>query len=98
MKTFRKYLTKELKNKAFARALNEERELRDLALKIAESREKMGWSQVKLASRAKITQQQLSRVETGSNFTMTTFLRVCDALGMRIDLNPPSRKTCPSAR
>jgi transcriptional regulator with XRE-family HTH domain len=98
MKTFRKYLHEQMKNKAFAQAYREERELRDLAIKIAESREKMGWSQVKLASRAKITQQQLSRVENGSNFTMATFLRVCDALGMRIDLNMPSRKACPSAR
>lgn len=98
MKTFKKYLKKELKNKAFTQALDEERVLRDLTLKITESREKIGWSQMQLASRAKITQQQLSKVESGSNCTMATFLRVCEALGMRIDLNMPVKKACPSAR
>lgn len=98
MKTFRKQLHAEMKDRAFAQAFQEERELRDMALKIADKRAELGLTQFQLARRAQITQQQLSRVETGTNCTMSTFLRVCSALGLEVGLSTGGRKTCMSTR
>ncbi|MBI4691809.1 MAG: DUF5615 family PIN-like protein [Nitrospirae bacterium] len=46
-------------------------------------------SQREVAKRAKITHQQLSRLENGINCTMATFLKVCYALGIKVDIEPP---------
>lgn len=86
MKTFRKHLNQALKDKDFAKAYAQERELVVIALKIHEARMRDGLSQAQLAKRANITQQQLSKVESGINCNMSTFLRVCNALKLRFDL------------
>ena len=86
LKTFRKYLNEALKDKEFAKIYAEERELVVIALKIHEARMRDGISQAQLAKRANVTQQQLSKVENGINCNMTTFLRVCNALKLRLEL------------
>jgi len=89
MKTFRKHLKKKLKNEKFKRLYEEEQKLAELSLRILNTREHFGLSQRDVARRAKITQQQLSKLENGINCTMGTFLKVCNALGIKIDLELP---------
>lgn len=85
MKTFRKHLKEQMKNPVFAKAYNEEKERIDLAVKIAMERNKLGISQAELARKAKVTQQQLSKVENGVNCNMQTFIKVCTALGLKLN-------------
>jgi len=84
MKTFRKQLKEELKDEIFSQSFNEERELLALSMKILEERNKRGISQKDLAKKAHVTQQQLSKVENGINCNITTFLKICGALGLKI--------------
>ena len=84
MRTFRRHLAEQKKNPKFAKAYNEEKKIVELAVKIATERTKQGISQAELAKKANITQQQLSKVENGSNYTIKTFLKITGAL--RINL------------
>lgn len=52
------------------------------------NREQRGLSQKGVAQKANVTQQQLSKVENGINCNLTTFLKVCNALDLKIDLDP----------
>jgi len=89
MRTFRKHLKEKLKVKEFKKLYEEERKLAELSLKILDTREHLGFSQKEVAKRAKITQQQLSKLENGINCTVTTFLKVCNALGIKVELESP---------
>ena len=86
MRTFRSYLREKLKDERFRRLYEEERQLAELSLKISDTRQQKGLSQAEVARRAQITQQQLSRVENGINCNLSTFLKVCKALDLRVDL------------
>ena len=86
MRTFRSYLREKLKDERFRRLYEEERQLAELSLKISDMRQQKGLSQAEVARRAQITQQQLSRVENGINCNLSTFLKVCKALDLRVDL------------
>ena len=88
MRSFKKHLKEKLKNEQFRKLYEEERILAELSLKVIDAREHLGLSQKEVARRAKVTQQQLSKLENGINCTMTTFLKVCNALGIKIDLEP----------
>jgi HTH-type transcriptional regulator / antitoxin HipB len=90
MKTLKKQIKTELKDNEFKDLYEEERELHSLAIKILETRNELGLSQKQLADKANITQQQLSKVENGVNCNMTTFLKVCHALKIKIDLEKVS--------
>jgi len=57
-------------------------------MRIHEAREKSGLSQLEVAKRAHVTQQQLSKVENGKNCNMITFLKVCNAPGLDFDFSP----------
>jgi HTH-type transcriptional regulator/antitoxin HipB len=92
MKTFRKHLNEKLKNEHFRRVYEEERQLAELSLKILGAREQQGLSQKEVAQKAKVTQQQLSKVENGISCNLTTFLKVCNALDLKIDLGQPHIK------
>jgi transcriptional regulator with XRE-family HTH domain len=87
MMTFREHLKEKLKDDRFRQLYEEERQLAELSLRILDAREQMGLSQKEVAKRAKITQQQLSKIENGVNCNMATFLKVCDALGLKLDLS-----------
>lgn len=85
MRTFKKHLKEQMKDPKFAKAFNEEKERIELAVKIASERNKLGISQAELARKAHVTQQQLSKVENGINCNMQTFIKVCTALGLKLN-------------
>lgn len=91
MKTFRNHLNEKIKNDHFKRLFDEERLLAELSLKIVEARQQSGFSQKEIAQKAKVTQQQLSKIENGINCNLTTFLKVCTALDLKLDLEQPSK-------
>lgn len=86
MRTFREDLKNKLADKEFREFYNEERQLLEIALKIVSTRKELGLSQKALANKAQVTQQQISKIEGGLNCNMTTFLKVCNALGVKMDL------------
>ena len=71
------------KKKDFKKKVDDEYEILSLAYKIHEERQRQGLSQQDLALKAKVTQQQLSSIEKGSNFTIKTLLKINKALGLR---------------
>ena len=83
--TFDSLLNEKLKNKRFMRMYEEEKELLEISIRIIEARTDQNLSQAELAKRARITQQQLSRIENGMNFNIKTLLKLCDALNLSID-------------
>ena len=85
MKTFEKHLNVKLKNRRFKDKFEEEKRLLEISMKIHNFREKKGMSQSDTAKLAKITQQQLSKIENGENCNLMTFLKVCSALNIDID-------------
>ena len=85
MKTFKKHLNEKLTNKEFQELYDEERKLLEISIKIHEEREKHGLSQNEVAKKAHITQQQLSKIENGENCNILTLLKVCNALGLKLD-------------
>lgn len=87
-KTLRGHLKAKLTSQRFQRLYDEEAQLARLAVQVQEVRQGLGLSQQDVAKRANVTQQQLSRVETGANCNVTTLLKVCRALGLRVELEP----------
>ncbi|MCU0290128.1 MAG: helix-turn-helix transcriptional regulator, partial [Acidobacteria bacterium] len=65
MKTYREHLNKKLKDKKFKQFYDEEREMLELSMQVLNTRKNLGMSQDELARKAHITQQQLSRIESG---------------------------------
>ena len=90
MRSFRRHLNEKLKDERFRRRYEEERQLTELSLKIHHMRAQLGLSQQEVATRAKVTQQQLSKVENGINCNLTTFLKVCHALDLSVELERSS--------
>ena len=86
MKTFRKHLNEKLKDKQFKQIYDEEREMLELSLQVLNTRKNLGLSQDELARKAHITQQQLSRIESGMNYTLSTLLKVCQVLRVKLNL------------
>jgi transcriptional regulator with XRE-family HTH domain len=92
MKIFEKHLNDKLKNLKFKKIYEEEEKLLELSMKIHDEREKKGMSQRDTAKMAKITQQQLSRIENGENCNILTFLKVCNALNLDIKFSEFSKR------
>jgi len=84
---FRDHLNVEMKNAQFKKIFDEEKYLLELGLMITETREKRGLSQKELAQKSHVTQQQLSKIENGSNCNILTFLKVSSALGLDLTLS-----------
>lgn len=84
MKSFDAHLSNELKDPEFKVMFEAEKELIDLAVKVAKLREKKGISQNELAKQAHVTQQQVSKIEHGANCNVTTLLKVLKALNLKI--------------
>jgi len=89
MKTFRKHLNTKLKDREFEQLYDEERKMLEISVKLSYARKNLGLSQQELAKRAHISQQQLSRIESGMNCNLSTFLKVCHALQVKLDLHCP---------
>ncbi|MDQ3002473.1 MAG: helix-turn-helix transcriptional regulator [Fibrobacterota bacterium] len=90
MRSFNNYLKNQLKNPEFRQAYEDEARLTDLAVRIAKQRELQGMSQDDLAARARLTQQQVSKVEHAgaAGFNVNTLMKVCSALGLDVILQP----------
>jgi DNA-binding XRE family transcriptional regulator len=86
MKTFRKHLRESLKDKKFKEAYDEEKELLALSLAMHEARKKAGLSQAEIAAKAKLTQQQVSKIEKGENCNILTYMKVSHAAGFQVGL------------
>ncbi|MDR0910500.1 MAG: helix-turn-helix transcriptional regulator [Spirochaetaceae bacterium] len=85
--SFEKDLKERLKSPTFKKAYDDERRIITLATEIAESREHAGMSQRELAAKSGISQQQVSRVESGANCNLLTFVRLTSALGLKVRLS-----------
>lgn len=90
MRTFKAHLQKKLQDQEFKELFDEERELVRIGLEITEARAKVGISQTELAKRARVTQQQISKIENGVNCNVLTLLRVCRVLSLICKLNSPA--------
>ena len=86
MKTFAAHLKEKLQDERFRKMYEAERQLAELSLQLVMARIKSGWSQKEVAQHAKVTQQQLSRLENGASCNVTTLLKVCKALGLKLEL------------
>lgn len=91
MKTFKKHLEKNLKDPVFKEVYNEEQVLLQLSYELHQKREKAGLSQRDVALQAKLTQQQVSKVENGVNCNILTYLKVGNAVGLHIGIKPMSK-------
>jgi DNA-binding XRE family transcriptional regulator len=92
MKTFKNHLNQKFKSKKFKEFFDAEKEFLELSVKLSKYREAKGISQKDLALKAKVTQQQLSKIENGINCNITTFLKVCSALELKIDFHRSNKK------
>jgi len=88
VKTFDFHLEDKLRSKRFRELYEEEKELLEISIQVLEARTNLDLSQQEAAKRASITQQQLSRIESGMNFNIKTLLKVCDAFDLALDLRP----------
>lgn len=85
---FQDHLNEKLNDPKFAEGYEEELRLARLAVEVAKAREKKGMSQSVLAGKAHVTQQQLSKVENAYPCTVSTLLKVCEALDLELYLKP----------
>ncbi|MGA2297955.1 MAG: helix-turn-helix transcriptional regulator [FCB group bacterium] len=86
LETFDNHLKELMQDPEFAKGYPDEKRRVGLAIKIADYRQKQGLSQTELAKLSGITQQQLSKLERGGNCNISTFLRVCNSLGIEVML------------
>jgi ribosome-binding protein aMBF1 (putative translation factor) len=84
---FEDHLKEEMKNPQFKKAFEEEKYLLELGIIITETREKLGLSQIELAQKSQVTQQQLSKIENGYNCNLLTLIKVSSALGLDLTLS-----------
>lgn len=64
-----------------------------IAEKLMELREKMGWSQADLARRMQVSQQLISRIESGSdNVTVETLVKFFHILGVHLRIGIRKRR------
>jgi DNA-binding XRE family transcriptional regulator len=92
MVTFDKHLKEMLKDEKFKALYEHERELLEFSIRLQKERKKAGLSQKDLAKAAHLTQQQVSKVENGSNCNIMTYLKASHAIGLRFGLTRPSRR------
>jgi HTH-type transcriptional regulator / antitoxin HipB len=91
MKTLKAHLKEALKNDKFKEIFEEEKELLNVSLILQEERKNAGLSQKELAEAAHLTQQQVSKVENGTNCNIMTYLKASHAVGLRMSFGKPHR-------
>jgi DNA-binding XRE family transcriptional regulator len=90
--TFRQDLDEQLKDKEFKLAYDVGRAKLTLAHKLGEFREKAGWTQAELARRMNVSQQLVSRVESGSdNLTLATLVKFLGLFGVCMEVHVKKR-------
>ena len=89
MKTLKGHLEDKLQHDRFRKLFSEEKQLAQLSRQILEVRQRLGLSQREVSEKAKVTQQQLSKLEHGANCNVSTFLKVCNGLGVLVALETP---------
>ena len=81
--SFRKYRHDE----EFQRLYREQKALLDVAIALAEAREKQGLTQAALAKKIGMKQSQIARIENGrENVTITTLTKITTALKKQLVL------------
>ncbi len=85
------YVQRKLKDKAFRKLYEIEREKVALAQKIAEMRQEKHLNQKELAVRLGVSQQFISQIETGEgkNLTLDTLIRIAESLGHKVKISFP---------
>jgi HTH-type transcriptional regulator / antitoxin HipB len=86
MQSHKQYLKKQLIDPNFRKGYIREKKLAEIAVKIQQERQKLGLTQQELAKKAHVSQQQLSSIENGANYTIKTFLKITDALRINLSL------------
>lgn len=90
--TFKDYLKDKLKNKTFREAYEHYGQVLEIGLQVKKLREKAGLTQTELAQRLKVSQQVISRLESGEaqNPTLSTLERIAKATGhqLRVKFQP----------
>jgi HTH-type transcriptional regulator/antitoxin HipB len=87
MKTLKSHIKESLKNNRFREYFKEEQELLQVSLQLQKARENAGLSQKEIAEAAHITQQQVSKVENGTNCNILTYLKVSHAIGLKFGIS-----------
>jgi HTH-type transcriptional regulator / antitoxin HipB len=87
MRTLKSHIKASLKNSRFRKYFEEEKELLEVSLQLQKARENAGLSQKEIAEAAHITQQQVSKVENGTNCNILTYLKVSHAIGIRFGVS-----------
>ena len=93
MRTLKAHLEDKLRDERFRELYLEEQQLAQLSMRVLQARKRLDLTQQEVAAMARITQQQLSRVENGANCNVSTFLKVCNALGVTVALDAPEPVT-----
>ena len=93
-KRFADDLHEELKkSKSFQRQFEIEAAKLKIAEKLAQIREAMGLTQAALAKRMRVSQQLISRIESGAdNITIETLVKFFDIFGMALRIEVEKRK------
>ncbi len=87
MKTFKQYMSTSLKDPAFKQAYDALESEYQLARSLIEARLKLKLTQQQLADKAGVTQNTITRLESGTtNPTVATLNRVANALGKELRL------------
>ena len=90
--TFQDYLKTKLRNKTFKEAYEHYGQALEIGLQVRNLRKKAGLTQIELAKKLGISQQVISRLESGDadNPTLTTLENIAQATGhrMRLEFEP----------
>jgi len=87
MITFRDHLNEKLKDAAFKKLYDDERQLIELAVKINQARLAQGFSREALAKMTRTSIKNIERIELGENVPIKTVMKVCRALGISFDVH-----------
>lgn len=80
-------LKEELKDPEFRREFEIENIKLEIATEVFETREKLGWTQSKLAQEADISKSTVTEIENGNNINIETLCQLATAMGKKVTIN-----------